>query len=193
MGKRASKLSSSEIKDLISCTYFNKKELQHWYKDFLRECPNGALKQEEFEAIYQQFFPHGSPKKFASYVFNIFDTNKDGHISFKEFICALSITSRGTLDEKLDWAFSLYDVDSDGFITRTEMIEIIDAIYNMVGNLMDLPNDENTPEKRANKIFQQMDMNNDDMLSKDEFREGSKSDPWIVRALTIDTGPQMTS
>ncbi|WAR31250.1 NCS1-like protein [Mya arenaria] len=121
----------------------NKKELQHWYKDFLRECPNGALKQE-------------------------------------------SLTIKGG-------AFSLYDVDSDGFITRTEMIEIIDAIYNMVGNLMDLPNDENTPEKRANKIFQQMDMNNDDMLSKDEFREGSKSDPWIVRALTIDTGPQMTS
>ena len=31
---------------------------------------------QEFEAIYQQFFPNGSPKKFASYVFNIFDTNK---------------------------------------------------------------------------------------------------------------------
>ena len=55
-------------------------------------------------------------------------------------------------------AFSLYDVDSDGFITRTEMIDIIDAIYSMVGNLLDLPKDEDTPEKRANKIFQQMDM-----------------------------------
>ena len=31
---------------------------------------------QEFEAIYQQFFPHGSPRKFAAYVFNIFDTNK---------------------------------------------------------------------------------------------------------------------
>ena len=26
------------------------------------------------------------------------------------------------------------------------------------------------------------------MLSKDEFREGSKCDPWIVQALTVDTG-----
>lgn len=49
-------------------------------------------------------------------------------------------------------------MDSDGFITRTEMIDIIDAIYSMVGNLLDLPKDEDTPEKRANKIFQQMDM-----------------------------------
>ena len=54
-------------------------------------------------------------------------------------------------------AFSLYDVDSDGYITRSEMTEIIDAIYSMVGNLIDLPKDENTPEKRANKIFLQMD------------------------------------
>ncbi|XP_052222171.1 neuronal calcium sensor 1-like isoform X2 [Dreissena polymorpha] len=163
------------------------------YKDFLKECPTGELKQEEFESIYQQFFPHGSPKKFAAYVFNIFDTNKDGHISFKEFICALSVTSRGSLDEKLDWAFSLYDVDNDGYITRPEMIEIIDAIYSMVGSLLELPKDEDTPEKRANKIFQQMDANKDGMLSKDEFREGSKCDPWIVQALTIDTGPHVSS
>ena len=36
----------------------------------------GIVSLQEFEAIYQQFFPHGSPKKFAAYVFNIFDTNK---------------------------------------------------------------------------------------------------------------------
>jgi len=66
---------------------------------------------------------------------------QDGHISFKEFIAALSITSRGTLDEKLDCkagpfivspashsslsgAFSLYDVDKDGFITKEEMANV---------------------------------------------------------------------
>lgn len=38
------------------------------------------------------------------------------------------------------------------------MIDIIDAIYSMVGNLIDLPKDEDTPEKRVEKIFSQMDM-----------------------------------
>ncbi|XP_025111768.1 LOW QUALITY PROTEIN: neuronal calcium sensor 1-like [Pomacea canaliculata] len=186
MGARAAKLSAEEIKDLQQCTYFDKKELQQWFKDFMKDCPSGYLKKEEFQNIYQQFFPHGNPSKFAVYVFKAFDTNKDGFISFKEFIQALSITSRGTLDEKLDWAFSLYDLDNDGFITKQEMVEIVDAIYSMVGNLMDLPKDEDTPEKRVTKIFSRMDMNHDNLLTKEEFREGSKSDPWIVQALTMD-------
>ena len=54
-------------------------------------------------------------------------------------------------------AFSLYDLDSDGSIDREEMVKIVDAIYSMVGNLLDLPVDEDTPEKRVDKIFAQMD------------------------------------
>nr|CAD7438163.1 unnamed protein product [Timema bartmani] len=137
-----------------------------------------------FIKIYKQFFPQGDPSKFASLVFRVFDENNDGSIEFEEFIRALSITSRGNLDEKLHWAFRLYDVDNDGFITRDEMYNIVDAIYQMVGQQ---PNaeDENTPQKRVDKIFDQMDKNHDDRLTLEEFREGSKADPRIVQALSL--------
>lgn len=55
-------------------------------------------------------------------------------------------------------AFSLYDLDNDGQITRAEMEEIVEAIYSMVGNLMDLPKEENTPQKRVAMVFEQMDL-----------------------------------
>ena len=54
-------------------------------------------------------------------------------------------------------AFRLYDLDNDGTITRSEMLQIVKAIFSMVGNHAQFKDDDNTPEKRVDRIFQLMD------------------------------------
>ena len=65
----------------------------------------------------------------------------------------LSVLARGTLHEKLQWAFSLYDINGDGIITREEMIDIVTAIYDMMGKCAQPIIDEHTARDHVDRVF----------------------------------------
>ncbi|XP_060700829.1 recoverin-like [Hemiscyllium ocellatum] len=185
---KSSALSKGILEDLKMNTKYSEAELSLWYQTFLKECPSGLITREQFEKIYSGFFPDANPKDYAQHVFRSFDTNSDGTLDFKEYIIALHLTSSGKTSRKLEWAFSLYDVDGNGTINKEEVLEIVKSIFKMINEeeLKTLPEDENTPEKRADKIWEYFGKKENDKLSEGEFIQGTLENKDILRLIQFE-------
>mmetsp|Transcript_2458 Transcript_2458/g.3581 ORF Transcript_2458/g.3581 Transcript_2458/m.3581 type:complete len:220 (+) Transcript_2458:237-896(+) len=80
---------------------------------------NEGITQEDFNQYFQIF-----DKSISETLFNTFDTEKTGTLNVREFIIGLATLSKGSKEEKLAFAFDVYDVNDDGYITREEMRSI---------------------------------------------------------------------
>ncbi|XP_004402010.1 PREDICTED: Kv channel-interacting protein 2 isoform X5 [Odobenus rosmarus divergens] len=173
------------LEQLQEQTKFTRKELQVLYRGFKNECPSGIVNEENFKQIYSQFFPQGDSSTYATFLFNAFDTNHDGSVSFEDFVAGLSVILRGTIDDRLNWAFNLYDLNKDGCITKEEMLDIMKSIYDMMGKYTYPALREEAPREHVESFFQKMDRNKDGVVTIEEFIESCQKDENIMRSMQL--------
>jgi neuronal calcium sensor 1 len=84
--------------------------LKEIYKQFKKETPSGVIDKKEFRNVMKTM---GFIDTFLQdLVFQVFDRNRDGLVSFREFVTALSAMTRGTPDEKLECSQPFLSVSS---------------------------------------------------------------------------------
>lgn len=133
MGNNASsvrKLNPKTIKDLQKHidVDFTSDEIQEWYNDFKNHLGIGesALSRTAFIRVYNTVFD-GDASAFAGQVFRTFDRDNNNMVDFKEFILGLCMSGSSEPAVKLKWAFEMYDIDQNGYITQDEMIHILNV------------------------------------------------------------------
>ncbi|KAF3702083.1 Calsenilin A-type potassium channel modulatory protein 3 Kv channel-interacting protein 3 [Channa argus] len=122
---------------------------------------------------------------YAHFLFNAFDMDRNGSIRFEDFVLGLSVLLRGSVTEKLRWAFNLYDINKDGYITKEEMLAIMTSIYDMMGRYT-LPSvRDDSPFEHVEKFFQKMDRDRDGVVTIDEFIETCQKDENIMASMQL--------
>uniref|UniRef100_A0A3Q3DCI3 Potassium voltage-gated channel interacting protein 1 n=1 Tax=Hippocampus comes TaxID=109280 RepID=A0A3Q3DCI3_HIPCM len=165
------------LDQLEAQTNFSKRELQVLYRGFKNECPSGVVNEETFKQIYSQFFPHGAPTHTTC------STRLTRHN--QDFVTALSILLRGSITEKLQWTFNLYDINRDGYINKEEMTDIVRAIYDMMGKYTYPALKTDAHKQHVDAFFQKMDKNRDGVVTIDEFIYSCQEDENIMRSLQL--------
>jgi serine/threonine-protein phosphatase 2B regulatory subunit len=93
----------------------------------------------------------------------IFDEDGGGDVDFQEFVSGLSaFSSKGNKEEKLRFAFKVYDIDRDGYISNGELFIVLKM---MVGsNLKD-----QQLQQIVDKTIMEADLDKDGKISFEEF------------------------
>ena len=96
-------------------------------------------------------------------VISIFDTDQNGEVDFKEFIQGVSQFSvKGDKQSKLKFAFRIYDIDNDGYISNGELFQVLKM---MVGSNLN----DTQLQQIVDKTILLADKDNDGRVSFDEF------------------------
>ena len=183
MGAVCGKIPKQDLEFLKLNTKCDEKTIKRMYKGIRRKSRNGQLSPALFYAMYVKLCPTDNAKDYCNHVFRTLDTDNSGYVSFKAFLLAINISSNGSLEQKLNWAFKLYDINGDGWINRCEMIIIIETMFEMLDG--DHLQRKNHAKEKAKEIFAKLDVNGDFRLSKEEFVSGCLKDEELSNLLTL--------
>jgi len=157
-------------------TNFNAAELERLKKRFLKldSDGSGSIDRDEFLNI-----PQIANNPLASRMIAIFDDDGGGTVDFQEFVGGLSaFSSRGGRDEKLRFAFKVYDMDRDGYISNGELFLVLKM---MVGNNLK----DSQLQQIVDKTIMEADKDGDGKLSFEEFSM-MVSNTDIVKQMTLE-------
>lgn len=177
------------IDELVFQTKFTRQEIQMIYRDFKQKCPRGVLNEKALAEVYSQYFGCGDCSTFAKHLYSALvfqhysshfafvlqNTSKSRkpqglEINFQQFLISLSVILKGSVEEKIRWIFSLYDLKKDGKITPDEVSSMINSIYDLMGQDVSPPVDESAKNKHIENVLKNMGLNSkDSSLSYDEF------------------------
>eukprot|EP00842_Homolaphlyctis_polyrhiza_P003729 jgi/Hompol1/4357/HPOL_001755-RA len=142
MGSQTSVLQEEEIAELCKVSTFSPDQINRLYKRFqhLDKQNIGRIALEELHAI-----PELAVNPLAQRIHAVFDLDDRNEINFRQFVSVLGVFSKDAKrEQKLNFAFRVYDVNGDGFLDASDLRHIVKL---MVG--------ANVPVEEIEKMVQQ--------------------------------------
>lgn len=176
----AKKNQAKLAEQIFKQTHFSKTEVENLLCIF-REVASAnkeKLDRTKFRDILHNTF-HMTDDILMDRVFKAFDKDNDSNISMEEWIHGLSVFLRGTSEEQLEFSFAVYDLNSDGWISREEIFHMLKSC------LIKQPTEEDPDEgikELVDIVIRLMDCDKDGRLSFTDFKDAVKERPLLLEA-----------
>lgn len=84
------------------------------------------------------------------------------------------MTTISDINLKLKWLFNLYDLNHDGFVSKNELVKILTAMDELIGDSCRHPS-------YFEEIFEQADLNQDGQINLIEFVQLGKNNKILFK------------
>eukprot|EP00762_Andalucia_godoyi_P002456 ANDGO_02815.mRNA.1 Neurocalcin homolog len=139
---------------------------------------DGELSPEEFSRLmYNIGFTNDA---IIAGMFRAFDADGTGSLDRREFMTTMGMMMRGTLSEKMDFCFRVYDMNQDGEIDRRECRKLLTDSFNVQKAFNPNAARENVDEI-VEAILAKLDKNRDGGITFDEYRSVVLRDPLVLQ------------
>lgn len=166
------------LSDLAKATRFTPAELKslaHRFTD--ASAVTGTIGPVMFTKIMETHFPSIVGMNLVESLFTTFDHDKNGKIDFREFCVGLSKIMRGSVMEKMELVFQVYDSSGDGDICIVELIYLVKAGAEELEDVIEFSED----------VMASLDENGDGDVDLQEFLTALSQDQGLLESFTQST------
>lgn len=169
---------------LAAATPFTASEIEALYVLFKKLSnsifADGLIHKEEFQLAL--FRSRNRRNLFADRIFDLFDIKGNGVIEFGEFVRSLGVFHPDApIEDKIAFAFRLYDLRQIGYIKREELKEMVLALLHE----SDLELSEDVVETIVDKAFREADTKDDGRIDREEWEDFVSKNPSLIRNMTL--------
>jgi len=174
----------SQLSAIVPDVSMSPEELDELREQFNSVSANQSVTKEQFIQVLERLHWH-QLLAVANRIFELFDSDKNGQLDFREFVIGMSAIRSGPHtrhSEKkfLKFCFKVYDSDSSGTISKEEMVSMLSIL---VREDQAIDETENERSDKLGDIFEKMDIDKDGQISYAEFEQAVFEDDFLSSLL----------